>query len=385
MSLRSVSNLLTWITFLAVIAWALAGARDLSLVGWALAVLLLAAGSALLRARRAAARARAHRQSETGALEEPLGEGSRVLAGYVAYAQGQTEAMRVEFTQLGNESESSGSWSHKWTELHRKLTVQPFYVVRPDGERIRVEPTLSQSKLYDELENKILVRDDLAGVPASSGPQRARFATLLPQEHVWVTGRLERGFDPEHGATASQSGYRESATPNSWVMRGDPTLLVSSVSLAGHFRERAGRHVRHALVLLLCLAGPLAMLERYVDRARGTTVTGVVDRVRTQVDDDNRPAGYVATVVHSLGQSESESLARAPAEGSAMTFRVGRRSDNPGSSARFTTGEMLLCFFSCLLAFAARGISTVLLTSSLPWYRSDKVKVDDSGSGRLPR
>ena len=385
MHLRSFPGLVALSALVVLGSFALAGDRSLGLVVWACAYLLWAAGAALLRARSAAARARAHHDAETGARELPLREGPCVLAGTVAYARDRTEAMRVEFTQLGSENESSGSWSHKWTEIHRKLTVQPFYVVRDDCERVRIEPTAERSRLYDELENKILVREDLPGVPAGSGPQRARFATLVPEEHVWVTGRLERGFDPENpGGTASQTGYRESAQPSSWVMRGDPTLIVSSVSLAGHFRDRCRRHASHAVFLLLCLVGPLAMLWQYVDRLQGETVTGTVSSVRTMTDDDDRVTGYVATVRHARGYSESETLANPPTVGtSTLTFRVGAYSDNAGAVARFSENEMVLCFVLCLLALAARCGSTIVLTTSLPWYRSDKMKVEDSGSGRL--
>lgn len=383
MTVRSFSSLLL-VAALAVLAvLALAGDRSLSLVAWASLYLSLSAGAALLRARSATERANAHGHAEAGAAEQPLREGPCVLAGHVAYAKDHTEAMRVEFTQLGTENESSGSWSHKWTEIHRKLTVNPFYVVRDGGERIRVEPVPEQSRLCDELENQVLIRENLPGVPDGSGPQRARFATLMPDEHVWVTGRLERGFDPERSGAATQAGYRESAQPTSWVVRGDPTLLVSSISLATHFRDRSWRHLRHALFFLLCLVGPLVMLSRYVDRLTGATVTGAVTYVANQTDDDNRVTGYRATVEHGFGTSKTEELDEAPAIGDQLTFRVGTHSDNPGSAARFSQDEMVLCFVFCLFALLFRCGSAIMLTTSLPWYRSDKVKVEDSGSGRL--
>lgn len=382
--LRSVAYVVASFGLLGLGIAALAGDRTPSFVLWMLLFLAVNMVGSLVRAVRARVRSRAHANTEDQATLAALVEGPCVLEGEVEYAEGADTAMRIEFTQLGSESESSGSWSHKWTEIERKLTVQPFYLRRRDGQRVRVEPKPQQSRLCDELENMVLVREDLAGASPGSAPQRARFATLMPRERVWVTGQLEHGFDPEQtGAAAVQAGYRQSAQPASWIVRGAPVLLVSSISLAQHFRERAARHLRHALVYALAMLAPLTMGERYLDRLFGQTVIGTVESMTIQTNESDQPTGYEATVRHAHGTSKSESILPAPAVGSSMEFRVGSHCDNPGSTARYTVDETWLNFFLALGVLVCDCVLTILITGSLPWYRSDRIKVEDSGSGRL--
>lgn len=383
MKARSIARTVLLAVFAAACVAAMFGDRSPLLATWSCVFLIGRVVASLLRARRARARARDHEAAESDAKLAPLREGPCVLEGEVQYAQGAREAMRAEFVQVGSEAESSGSWSHKWTETHRKLTVQPFYLLRRDGERIRVEPIAEQSRLYDELENKILVREPLAGAGSAGAPQRARFATLVPNERVWVTGRLERGFDPEESRQGAGADYRHNARPSSWLVRGNPALLVSSVSLAEHFRGRARRHTQHGILYFAFLSLPLLMLERYADRAFGSSVVGTVETVREVHDDDNRVTGYRATVRHALGRSESERLEIRPQLGTTMEFRVGLHCDNPGSSARFTAGEQMLCFLIGAGLLVLQCTLRLNSIRSLPWYRSEHIKVEDSGSGRL--
>lgn len=53
-------------------------------------------------------------------------------------------------------------------------------------------------------------------------PNRTRVATLMPGEHVWVTGQLELGVDPEQMRSARHDAYRDPAT--AWILRGGPTV-----------------------------------------------------------------------------------------------------------------------------------------------------------------
>ena len=374
-----------WIAFTILGLAAVAGGRTPAVALWTVAYVAASVVGATRRSWKAGARARGHRDAEAGARERPLRAGPFVLAGRVAYAEEQPEAMRVEIVQEGSENVSSGTWSHQWNEVDRTLTVHPFYVVRDDGERILVEPTPDGSQLFDDLEDKVPVGEDLQTVSLGSRPQRTRFATLMPDEHVWVTGELDRAFNPEGTGAAAQAGYRESAGPTSWVMRGDPTLLVSSVSLVSDFRSRSQRHASHAFLLLFVLVVPLLIVARYVDRDRGATVTGTVtsvDEVRDR--ESGRLRGYRARTSHLLGTSDSETLARAPEIGSTMPFRVGEYSANEGTVARMTGGELGLSYMVCVFGIVACCMSTRSATRSLPWYRSDKVKLTESGQGRLP-
>lgn len=343
---------------------------------------VLVAGNALFaagRARRARQRSRGHRALESGARLAALRVGGCVLEGHVAYADGADRALRVDFEQVYTEQESSGSWSHTWIETRRKLTVHPFYLIRADGTRLRVEPTEEQSQLFDELESKILV-PEWSNV---RGPTtRTRFATLVPGERVWVTGRLERGFDPEQAGVAAASGYREAAPPASWLVRGEP-LIVSSVSLAAHFAARARQHLRHAIVLLVFLLVSATMPILYVDRVLGTTVVVPVESVVSETDDADQVTGYRARASYHGSRLEGESLYAPPALGSPMEFRVGWLSDNPGPRARFTGVEMVLCFGIAAAALVLECVLRSLSARALPWYRSERVKVTENGNGRL--
>src|SRR6185369_6868987 len=116
--------------------------------------------------------------------------------GHVALAEGAARAVRVEVEQAGTESESSGVWSHEWTEVSRRVFVEPFYVVDAAGRRTRVEPR-DDVLLVDSMNGKILV----------NLTRRIRTAELTPGEEVWASGELTAALDPE-GAT---SGYRDAA------------------------------------------------------------------------------------------------------------------------------------------------------------------------------
>lgn len=385
------NKLVTWfkvaLTVGVVVAVVLAfrGDRSPKVVYLALTILVASSAAAFVRSVRARRRSAAYDRDESAALRAPLAAGDCVLHGKVAYARGKNEAMRMEFVQEGSESESSGSWSHQWKEIARKLTVQPFYVVRPDGSRVRVEPPPDQSRLFDDLESKILVRSELDTNLKVSGPVRGRFATLVPDETIWVTGRLVRGVDPEAGASDGVSAYRTSGRGDSWVLTGAPTLLVSSVSLAKHFAERARRHFRDGIIYAVVLVAPLVMLHRYVDRAGGETVTATVQKVREVQNDDGQTTGYVAVVRHADRILETESLDAAPEVGSAIAMRIGQHSYNTGPVARYSVGEQVTAFVILMVCIILRWILFHYSAVALPWYRSEKITVDEGGNGRLPQ
>lgn len=340
-------------------------------------------GKSFVRARRAKARARGFEQDS-----DATGDG--VVEGEVAYAQGESTAMRVDVDQTGSESESSGSWSHKWTESSRKLTVRPFYLVqrRESGRRrIRVEPEEGRCQLYDSFENKILVHL----TPAVDPPRRTKTATLVPGEPVWAAGRLVRGYDPE-ATEAAATAYRENARAEGWVLRGSPTLLVSSYPLAEHFHERATLHRAQMIVCLVLLVLPTFLVVRWLDRVvEGETVTGRVVSVAEQEScstDDNsntqscHPTGYlsVVNVDGKMWTSEEEDLE--PKPGDPFTLRLGAFSSNDGPTACFSGGERTAAFFLLGLTALARIVCGVLRNKTRPWFRS-KTPLVDTGSGRI--
>jgi hypothetical protein len=370
-----------------VLAWGLSLLEDRV----ALVSLALLSASQVLEAvdagrRRALAREKSagFRPTSTATLQP----GRVVLEGEVSYATEANHAMFVEFIQEGDEHENSGTWHYKWTERSRRLTVAPFYLETASG-RVRVEPEPGRAQLADSLEGKILVPTEeetrRVGGTKPKAPLRKRVATLVPGERVWVVGALTRGYDPEaiaEGPPANSRSYRENASPEGLVLRGDPSLLVSSISLEKHFAARGRMHGRDRFAYVLCALAPFVILARYVDRALGVPVTGRITQVINLTDDDG-VTGHrltvdtpIRTVVTEVGASVDARV------GNTVVLRIGRESHNAGPTAAFTPHEagLLLagwfCFTLAAVLLRARG-------RVLPWYRSEKALLVDTGTGRL--
>lgn len=356
----------------------------------ALVSLALLSVSQLLEAvdagrRRALARQKSagFQPTSTAALEP----GVVVLEGEVAYAIDAEHAMFVEFIQEGSEQENSGTWQYRWTERSRRLTVAPFYLETAAG-RVRVEPEPGRAQLADSLEGKILVptEEEARRAGSTQAPLRKRIATLVPGERVWAVGRLSRGYDPEAtagGPPATSHNYRENAPPDGLVLRGDPSLLVSSISLERHFAGRARMHGRDRVAYVLFALAPLVIAARYTDRALGVTVRGRVTKVVTLTDDDGAATGQRLTVETPLRTVETEIGVSPDAQiGNLVTLRLGRASHNAGPTAAVTPHEagLLLAGWFCftLIAVLLRARGRIL-----PWYRSEKALLVDSGIGRL--
>jgi len=137
-----------------------------------------------LRYRRRAAKAEAAFDPDA-----PLDPGEAIVLGTVEHARGEETAVRVEITQDGTESESSGSWSHSWSERERRLQVRPFYLRHGSGRRIRVEPP-----------GRVLLVDDMDGCIRVNLAERIRVAELTPGEKVFAHGVLTATPDPEPSA-----------------------------------------------------------------------------------------------------------------------------------------------------------------------------------------
>ncbi len=348
------------------------------MVGLLVATQVVEAVGAVFRWQRSRARAAGFRASPSVDLRAQASKSRVVLHGTVSYARAAKQAMSLKFIQEGTEEENSGNWSHRWTERSRKLTVAPFYLETDVG-RVRVEPEAGHARLADSFEGKILVptkeeRRELGG--RAKGPLRKRVATLVPGEAVWVVGVLSAGVDPEASAAESLHAvdYRQNSAPSALVVRGDPTLLVSSISLEEHFEGRARRHGRDALTYALFTLLALVLWASFGDRVVGVTERGRVTKV-TAVTDDGTVTGHRLEVATSRGPVAGQIDA---------DVRIGRFSHNLGANAVFGTIEfaflmnawILLGGFSMLLAVRGRR---------LPWFHSEKSLLVESGSGKLPR
>lgn len=166
-------------------------------------------------------------------VNRDLTPGPCVLRGVVEYAQDAKWAVRVDVDQEGEEHESSGVWTYKWTEKNRRVHLAPFYARLASGRRIRVEPS-----------GEVLLVDSMDGIVRVDLKKRTRFAELVPGETIYASGQLVRAPDREN--SVESGGYRNS--PDSFVLRPLPPnpMLFSTESLGARFRERGLFHERAA-------------------------------------------------------------------------------------------------------------------------------------------
>lgn len=221
-----------------------------------------------LRERRAAARASA--TFDPGAALLP---GEAVVMGTVEREEGASVAVRVELEQEGTESESSGVWTHRWTETNRKVHIHPFYIRHASGSRIRVEPD-EDVMLVDAMDGMIWV--DLT--------KRVRVAELLPGEKVYVSGELRRAPDPE----GASRGYRARSEGYLLVPPRGRRMLISSEPLGERFERRARFHLRWAAYAVAALMAFNALFAPFhARRWAGTTVDVEVTRLHQYKDSDD--------------------------------------------------------------------------------------------------
>lgn len=299
--------------------------------------------------------------------------GPAVLFGKVDYAQGATAAVRVDVDQEGDESESSGVWSHSWTEKNRRVHVEPFYLeVFPD-KRIRIEPT-SEAYLVDEMDG--MIRVDLK--------KRTRFAQLTPGETVYAVGELVRAHDPESGGAA---GYRSSR--DAFVLRprpGEP-MLLSSEPLGLRYRARASFYAT-ALVWMavFCVGFHVAMMNYHLRQFFGETILTTItklDHYTTKDDDGADVHHYRVVAKDSSGKEISDHVDESDfswlREGYEVPFRWVPISPSASAIGQDVTVNFLaLGVFPLLwVVWAAfRGVER----ERKPWYERE---VNDSGSGKL--
>jgi hypothetical protein len=90
-------------------------------------------------------------------------------------------------------------------------------------------------------------------------------------------------------------------------------------------------------------------------------------------------------VRHARGTSDGGSFEEDPVLGSMLPVRVGEWSDNPGTTARLMGAEWTFAFLFCLVAIIVSCVTVGAAVNSLPWYRSDRVQLQEHVLGRLPR
>lgn len=327
---------------------------------------MIIAATARVRQRRKLAR-------EAAALLDhvhELREGEVVLTGVVEHADEHDVAVKIDITQHGTESESSGSWSHKWLEVDRKIVVKPFYLVLADGTKIRVlaPPNV---EVADELDQKVMIRDD----------HRVLSAELVPGEALHAQGRLERGSILKPGG---ETGYRDAAYE--WqLVPSHGRMLLSSEPLGSGLEARAGFHRRYAIRFACVFVLLQILFLNFYSRALAPDRAVMLSNktIEESTDDD----GDIVHTTHLILQIDREN----------HDFQVDRDDFDramPGTDIVVRKGLL----FGWDLGnkptlFIGNFIASILLGSMMwiiylvrrkntrPWFRR---RMNSSGSGRLP-
>jgi hypothetical protein len=304
---------------------------------------------------------------------EPLHPGPSVLAGVVA-DEGEGDAVVVEIDQLGREYKTKSGWAHQWSEVRRSVVATPFYVVRANGERVRVEP-----------DSRVFLIDKLDVTERTGHDQRVRRARLSPGEHVFILGEMVRAPDPKLG------GYREAA--EGWVLRPPrgERMLVSTEPLEDRHRARARIWFHLAWVgaaLLLAWHG-LLFADVHAKALFGHVVTKTaVDKTWTKKwVKPSKGRAYWAYYywigaagsdgVRSVSQVESSSY-QAIEKGAELSFLERDGKLQIGAKACAGDGSGV---FGVVVAGIWAVIFLVVVLSTRPWWM--RKQVVESGSGRL--
>jgi hypothetical protein len=307
--------------------------------------------------------------------DRPYVAGELVVHGRVATAEGATRAVRVEVEQEGTESESSGVWSHAWTEVSRQVFVEPFYIVDAANRRTRVEPR-DDVLLVDAMDGKILV----------NLTRRIRSAELTPGEEVWASGELTAAPDPE----AATQGYRSSA---SLVLRAPPgrRMLLSSAPLGARFeaKERFYRRCSAVLGFVGMLAWAVVFGPYFVRGVAGETRMATVTQLRPYdtEDDDGHVTHHFSVGFTLPGASagltddvSSEAFHRLQERQSIAVRWVPSIPRFTSIGPQATMGNAPLVVPFAFVWFAALLVYRNRIQRSLDWYEK---KVVDKGKGKL--
>lgn len=314
----------------------------------------------------------------------PLRDGPGVVFGTVeAEAGWQGPLVRVDIHQQGREWQHKGQWSHNWTETWRNVHTRPFFIVRDDGVRVRVEPSPN-----------VIVRDRHDNIIRHNLTSRTRVAEITAGERVHVTGVVV-GAAQNASAGAYRAGF---GTP---VVR-PPTVgrMVISAEAPGDTslaRMRFHRNWAVALMVLFAFAVSVIVPTFEVLSLTGRTEWATPTAVRNWrvwVKPKNSP-GYWAyhyavqgTVMRdntaiTVDDESGPDVHRAVEEQtcSQVPFVVSTVAPSVhqfGTAPYLTVGRCILLGILCLVLVIAYPASVV---SSRPWYM--KKKVVDGGGGRL--
>ncbi|HEY1814825.1 MAG TPA: hypothetical protein VGG74_20905 [Kofleriaceae bacterium] len=301
-------------------------------------------------------------EASVGTAPPPLVEGSDVvLTGLVRHAAERDVAVKVSITQHGSESESSGSWSHSWTEIDREIILAPFLLELADKTHVLVEPPRNVD-VADALDQKVLIARD----------RRVLSAELVPGEKIFARGRLERSDQ-----VVATRGYRD--VQWGWTLRpSHGQMLLSSEPLGAGLRERAKFHSRYARRSLVFLVATQLTLVLFYGRVAGETRAETVTNAgsyETTDDDGDTHYHFVIEVNHTNIDADNDGIMK----GDVVPIRFAN-DDN------WQLGEAATIQWWHALMFAAVSIGSWLVyrarrRSSRPWFRR---KVNESGSGRLP-
>ncbi len=223
--------------------------------GLGLALPLVMILVALVAWSRARWRARAWRASQGEG--EVLVEGDVVLQGTVEHAAGSSVAVRVEITQVGTEKIKKDEWRHRWKEVDRKVTANPFYIAEVRGKRVRVEPS-EDLVLVDAMDQTTVLDHD----------RRVRAAELTAGEQVFAMGSLQRAHDPE-----AAQGYRGQSTPLVLRPPKKGRMMLASEPLQARFERTARFHIIWVIVWgIILLIFQLVAFRYHVRHWLGETV-----------------------------------------------------------------------------------------------------------------
>lgn len=340
-------------------------AADIIVLALHVALPLLLASVALVRARRSAARG-ALADASSRSTSEPLVAGVGVVAhGVVELAPDVKEAMTVSIMQEGKEQRSKKGErvvSHTWTEVSRKTAVAPFVLVDDRGQKIRVEPN-EEALLVDRL--------DHTTVHGKRPARRTRHARIVDGERVWVVGDLISVGRSDAGA------YRDA--PAELVLRAPPSgrMLLSTEPLGERFRAESATH-RFAGKAFVALALLLGLLDLGYHACRWA----------------GRPSTAVAVEVKRLsGKNPRCELTLEPNAGDAFTDQVElrycskvKKGDvvaivDPGGvfrqAGKAAGVNLTVGIFGLVFAVATAGLYSV---RRRPWYEA---KLVDHGAGPL--
>lgn len=305
-----------------------------------------------------------------------LNLGAQFVSGRVEYARERSLAIAVHVEQVGTERKSKNGWNHKWTETSRKTQAEAFYLRRPNGERIRVEPG-ENPLLIDKPDQIIKSRRDL----------RTRMATLTPGEEVIVQGELTKGEDPEAG---NGGDYRR--VSQGWVMRPAKgrRMEVSAEKLGDRHRKRANSF-RQTAWAMVWIVGFVHLLFVYYDiRLFGGEDTCATVKRKDIVVTTNSKGQRTNHYTVYLDTDEphpqllSDTLDRSDWNqvnaGDVLAFRYVPSRPTMSIVGTSTSTNIMTIIFAAIVGL----VGAVIYTGTRDYRRWYEGRLDNTGSGQLP-